>query len=922
VLWTCIFSSSLLLLIPAHVALAQVVINEIADKGTGNACSGEDWIELYNRGDTEVSLAGYILHDDQGPEDSDAFVFHNDASGSAATSIIPPKTFLVLCCNGDGISSPAFKIGGVDSIVLRDGSSGAEIDSSGILPDAGEFDRTYARNNAMMEGELVQTATPTPGSENVITVPPTSTREKDYHEQNALGSAFFGMGDGGDRVSDSFDDVIDLYAQVDESEWDYLRSNPYAETYISVNEFKVVSSDESYVLSSPGRMRPRGQLTLFMPICLDLEDIPFKLDFASVNATQTLFGMETAYLRNHLMDESHMKEWVMHRMLARFGLPYLRTRHVRFHVNGAQLGFYTFMEAPDQEYVMSRNFGYTYDKASSALYKVKTFSLRCGDEEEYVENNEGFPEKCTSAGNDCCADESLGEAKTCEPGYYVKDLPDFCMYTCMSESSDTYTGPYSFERGDHRDKVAIKYDFQNCFTDFIENYFSDRRSVVRAFFDAGFESANDCGAFLLDKNIIDRDIGSKDFDAPMKNFIDSHIGVAGECQDKQCSSKTQIRDEIDVDNWLKNFAVYAVVVVPDSPMGNGNNYFLAAAGDSTIDSPEWKLQPYDHNNDHSLLGLTCNATCFGKDLTELSVIRPTCTGLSENSIVGPLLLDPELHARYLKFVREFVLNVYTNETLWEEMKEHSEAIGSVANNSPSDLFKWMKTRSIKVLQQLSLWDNDVFPKDASIDSTEACATVVCDNCCIDDVNYSFTSGKGKPKKCNWVAKTQERKDKWCPRFREGQGVKNACRLSCNNCCQDDASYTFQINEGGSDFGCSWVGKTSIRQEKFCKTIRAGQIVENACPVACNNCPGVSEPPTANPTASPSDGVSEPPTANPTAKPPTANPTASPSDDVPQKEVTPKKKVKKVELKKKKKGAKKEAAAVKEKKVEKSTKKTV
>jgi len=83
VLWTCIFSSSLLLLVPAHVALAQVVINEIADKGTGNACSGEDWIELYNRGDTEVSLAGYILHDDQGPEDSDAFVFHNTASGLA-----------------------------------------------------------------------------------------------------------------------------------------------------------------------------------------------------------------------------------------------------------------------------------------------------------------------------------------------------------------------------------------------------------------------------------------------------------------------------------------------------------------------------------------------------------------------------------------------------------------------------------------------------------------------------------------------------------------------------------------------------------------------------------------------------------------------------------------------------------------------
>ena len=120
------------------------------------------------------------------------------------------------------------------------------------------------------------------------------------------------------------------------------------------------------------------------------------------------------------------------------------------------------------------------------------------------------------------------------------------------------------------------------------------------------------------------------------------------------------------------------------------------------------------------------------DLTDWSVIRPTCRGLSTNPLVGPLLIDPELHARYLSFVREFVQNVYTNETLWNELIEHSEAIRSVAKNSPdsatygtsdtSRLFKWMKIRSIKVLEQLDLWDNGDFPKHASIESTDACAT--------------------------------------------------------------------------------------------------------------------------------------------------------------------------------------------------------
>ena len=676
--WTC-----LLFFIHAHVVVAQVVINEIADKGSGTACSGEDWIELYNRGDTEVSLAGFILHDDKGPEDFDAFVFNNDANVSAAISSILPKTFLVLCCNGDGISSPAFKIGGDDSITLRDGSPGVEVDSSGVLSDVGEFDRTYARSNVKSTGrEFVQTMTPTPGSENVITVPPT----KDYQAQNTEGSAFFGMDDRGDRVSDSFDVVVDLHAQVDASEWTYLRSNPYEETYVPVNEFKVVSSKGTFVLPSPGRMRPRGQSSLFIAICMNEEAIPFKLDFQSVNATQTLFGMETAYLRTHLGDESHMQEFIMHRMLARFGLPHLRTRHVRFHVNGEQLGFYTFMEAPDQEYVMSRNFDYTFNKDQSALYKVKSLSVGCGNKQEFRKE------------------------------LYV-----------------TSTGPYSFERGNHRNEVIIKRDWGNCIEDFFRRISSERRSVAQSFFDAGFESVNDCGEFLLDKKLIDRDIGSKDFDTPMEKFIDSHLSDGGKCLDKQCSSKKQISDDIDIDNWLKNFAVYAVVAAQDSPMGNGNNYFLAAAGDSTIGSPKWKMVPYDHNSDATDAGaMLCDPVCGLKDLTDWSVIRPTCRGLSTNPLVGPILIDPQLHARYLSFVKEFVQNVYTNETLWNELKEHSEAIRSVASNSPdsatygtgdtSRLFKWMKTRSIKVLEQLDLWDNGNFPKHASIESIDACAT--------------------------------------------------------------------------------------------------------------------------------------------------------------------------------------------------------
>ena len=64
--------------------------------------------------------------------------------------------------------------------------------------------------------------------------------------------------------------------------------------------------------------------------CLGYKSFPWLVDVAGgADKTQRLFGMEKFYLRNHLGDQSHMRDWSMHRMLRRFGLPYLRTRTVK-----------------------------------------------------------------------------------------------------------------------------------------------------------------------------------------------------------------------------------------------------------------------------------------------------------------------------------------------------------------------------------------------------------------------------------------------------------------------------------------------------------------------------------------------------------------------------------------------------------------
>jgi len=726
-------------------ALAAIRINEIADKGSDNVCEGKDWIELFNDSTDAVALEGYILHDDNYKQDKDGEEF----TFGAGTSLSGGE-YLVLCCNGDSTAlNPKFKIGGDDSVTLLDGS-GNTVSTSGKLPDVGEANATYALNAG---GEYIQTWTPTPGGLNVFT----SKTVKDLQAQNSKGSSFFGMDEKGLPVS-GFDAVANLYAEVDAGDWAILRLNPYAETYIDVKRFKVKSSTiGEHILPSPGRMRMRGQSTLFYPVCMGNKAVPFKLDFATVNSSQTLYGVESAYLRTHLSDESKMREWVIHRMLANFGLPHVRTRHVRFYVNDDLLGFYTFMEAVDQEYVSARSFGInSFDQQNNAIYKVKTMSLGCGNEEEYQKDKvEGFPGKCTSpdgaGGFDCCADDSWGEPKTCAPGYTVKEQPSRndwdlnCWYTCLSNSGEeTSGGPYQFERGEHREKVIPRYEEGWCWAEFFGRIGKERLSVVQAFYEKGYNTADDCGKFLLSQGLVDRDLGTNEWDSAMEKFINSHLSVKGACQNNQCSNKRQISDLIDVDNWLKNFAVYATIIEQDSPMGNGNNYFLAAhAGDGGTDTPKWKMIPYDHNNDPNVASTLCDAQCGNKDLTEWSVIRPTCKHLSENPLVGPLLLDESLHERYLVFVKQFVKETFSNSTFLEHMKLHSKEIEATANESPdsviygnidnSNIWDWISTRGEKVSLQLARWyekgDSSAFPIDSSVPCVttdeEFCSSTLC-----------------------------------------------------------------------------------------------------------------------------------------------------------------------------------------------------
>ena len=152
------------------VSAAAIVVNEVADKGTSGQCNGGDWVELYNSGAAEQSIASYVLHDDKGPSDKGAHTF-------PAGTKIAAGGYIVVCrvkcsrgvrngvCQDEDFNGMIFTVGGDDTISLLD-DKGSLLSTSGTLLDQGSSLTTWSRTSA---GKYQYTTTPTPGKANIFT---------------------------------------------------------------------------------------------------------------------------------------------------------------------------------------------------------------------------------------------------------------------------------------------------------------------------------------------------------------------------------------------------------------------------------------------------------------------------------------------------------------------------------------------------------------------------------------------------------------------------------------------------------------------------------------------------------------------------------------------------------------------------------
>ena len=474
---------------------------------------------------------------------------------------------------------------------------------------------------------------------------------------------------------------------------------------------------------------------MVFPACLGLKTFPWLIDVAGgEDKTQRLFGMERFYLRNHLSDHSHMRDWSMHRMLRRFGMPYLRTRTAKLYVNAEFVGTYSLMEAAEQDYVFYRNFGQGDSNSPAslppfalghALYKIKTHSRNCGNYK----------------------DESVTNAQP-------------PIYTAPADPS-----LYAFKRGEHRKRVPVHVgdDGTQCVAEFFRTLGREERDVIAAW----LKNGKDCGEMVVENGLVDRDFGGSDAtandnDGRMKSFVNTYLadaaakGCGGACDSDDDSGSNiyaQLRSapKVNVDDFLKNFAVYAVTVGMDSPIGIGNNYFLASPGGDTPAERAYRIVQYDHNIAAEGAGMDlCAPECKGRAIY-WSVARPTCKALSGNPLVGPLLSgegNADNMQRYLEYVKDFNDNVYTNAEFIAEVETHASAIASAVRVDPMaydggesyyrekraaagdwqyfNLLAFMKARGEEVKKQLEALDAGTFPRgggggsDGSVPASETC----------------------------------------------------------------------------------------------------------------------------------------------------------------------------------------------------------
>jgi hypothetical protein len=94
-----------------------------------------------------------------------------------------------------------------------------------------------------------------------------------------------------------------------------------------------------------------------------------------------------------------------------------------------------------------------------------------------------------------------------------------------------------------------------------------------------------CGEMLVQEGLMDRDLGTENWDSVMTSFINKYLVAT------VVSKSSDMDQHVDIKSYLKTTAFLGVMLSEDSVLGTTNNYYMAQTGDDS----GFKMIAFDHN---------------------------------------------------------------------------------------------------------------------------------------------------------------------------------------------------------------------------------------------------------------------------------------------------------------------------------------
>ncbi|MBS4956999.1 MAG: CotH kinase family protein [Clostridium sp.] len=498
-----------------------------------------------------------------------------------------------------------------------------------------------------------------------------------------------------DYITAIFDDdkVIEINIEMDETAWQEMLDNAYAEEYTAAN---VTINGTTY---NNVAIRPKGNSSLSQLVTDDTTDrYSFKIKFDEYVDGQTLDGLSKLVLNNNMSDATYMKEYLSYKLLASLGVPTPECAYAHITINGEEWGLYLAVEPIEEEFI-ARNYGST----DGNLYKPESDSVAVGENKntDDTDNNKTNLNQTdvnesqntsdnTQVPSDINNGDSTNQMQTPpnmnsgDRSNQMQDPPDMNNGDRSNQmqsppdmnngdSSNQMQTPPNMNNGDNSNQMQDPPDMNNRdssseaqstdnTTDTSNEPPSKRPNGMGGGMMGGGPGGNSNGADLVWSG---DDISnySAIFDNAIFKNTDSDDYTKILDMIEHLDSMEDIESYLDVDEVLRYFAANTFLVNLDSYVSNMNHNYYLYENDGVV-----SILPWDYNLSFAgfQAGSASNAINFPID-------SPVSDSLEDNPLIANLLEVDEYKELYHQYLDE-ILNNFINNGTYETLITETDAL--------------------------------------------------------------------------------------------------------------------------------------------------------------------------------------------------------------------------------------------------------